>query len=77
MAQKPNLIPPEQRPDFPSMAKATWRDMNNREHKQYTVRANGSGSFMVVNTFNGVEQVEQDHFVSEAAAHEWLRTKSR
>jgi len=52
--ETPGRIPPEDRADFRSYTKATWRDLDNREHQRYRVQAmkDGSGGYEIIDTFN-------------------------
>ena len=73
---RPNLISPEERPDFPSMARAKWRDTDGREHQHYIVRrmADGSGGFEVVDTHNNADHVVIAHIATREDADHYLRT---
>lgn len=72
MAKKPEMIPPEDRPGFRGYDTVTWRDMNNREKRQYVAKANGNGGYKVVNTYNGVEEIVADNFSTMASAEAWM-----
>ena len=72
--ETPGRIPLEDRPDFRSYAKATWRDLNNRVHQRYSIQAmkDGSGGYEIIDTFNDANAVVSAHFVSVQAATEWM-----
>jgi hypothetical protein len=69
------IIPPEDRPNFRSMAKASWRDVNGKEHQQYMIRPMKSGvGFEVVDTDNFTSVPVCDNFKTPEDAREFLRT---
>jgi hypothetical protein len=74
--ETPGRIPPEDRADFRSYTKATWRDLDNREHQRYRVQAmkDGSGGYEIIDTFNNANAAVSSHFVSAQAAQEWMHT---
>lgn len=75
MKNPPDRIPPEDRPDFRSYDRATWRDVNGRENKKFIVRPmqDGSGGFAIVDTENNANAVVQSNFKTAHDAEEWMR----
>ena len=69
-------IPPEDRQDFRSYTRATWRDTDGRENKRYHARPmqDGSGGFEIVDTYNNANVVVQSNFKTAQSAEEWMRT---
>ena len=67
---------PEDRPDFMSYDRATWRDWQGNTNKRYVVRPmkDGSGGFAVVDTDNNADFEVQAGFTTQAAALEYMRT---
>jgi hypothetical protein len=68
------IISPEDRPNFRSMAKASWRDVNGKEHQQYMIRPMKSGlGFEVIDTDNFASVAVRDNFKTPEEAREFLR----
>ena len=76
MKNQPDRIPPEDKPDFRSYTKATWRDTSGRENIRYLVRRmqDGSGGFEVIDTHNNADDVVERNFKTAHDAQEWMRT---
>jgi len=68
------MIPREDRPDFRSMAKATWLDLNNVHRTRYVIQPMKSGvGFAVINTYNDSNSPVRENFEAAEGAQEFLR----
>jgi hypothetical protein len=65
-------IPREDRPGFRSYAAATWRDLDNKEHRRFVVRRMKEGTgFEVIDTYDA-NSVESSNFTTMESAQEWM-----
>jgi len=68
------MIPPEDRPDFRSMAKATWRDVNGKENQRYVIQPMHTGpGFKIIDTDNNANSPVREHLETMESAQEFLR----
>jgi hypothetical protein len=68
------MIPREDRPDFRSMAKATWRDVNGKEHQRYVIQPMQPGlGFKVIDTYNDANFPVRQYLETIEDAQEFLR----
>jgi hypothetical protein len=75
MNQILNLMRPEDRADFRSLAKAVWQDTDDKAHQQYSIQPMKSGvGFEIIDTYHNANFPVREDFATIEDAEKFLAT---